>query len=73
MLLEGVQDRTPAGVGEEAKPRNERFDFERCRADEEYAQSYFFLGLGLRMLMPPMLRNCRGVIMSSISWCVGPP
>ncbi len=73
MLSERVEDRTAARVGNGAKPHNERFDFERCRADEEYAQSYFFFGLGLRMLMPPMLRNCRGVIMSSISWCVGPP
>ena len=66
VLFECVEHRTPAGVRKHAKPPHERFDFERCRADEKYAQNYF-LRFGFRMLIPPMLRNCRGVIMSSIS------
>jgi hypothetical protein len=39
LLSERVEHRTPAGVGKNAKPRNERFGFERCRADNEDAQS----------------------------------
>jgi hypothetical protein len=52
MLRTRVKDRTPAGVGESAKTRDERFDFEWCGADDEDAQSYFFVE-GLRMLTPP--------------------
>jgi hypothetical protein len=66
MIPETIQNRTPAGVGKTLQSRHERFDFERCCADEENAQSYF-LGFGLRMLTPPWLRNGRGVIISSIS------
>ena len=72
MFAKRVEDCAPAGVGETAQPRDERVDFEGCRADEENAQSYF-LEFGLRMLTPPWLRNGRGVIISSISLCVGPP
>lgn len=72
MFAKRIEDRTAAGVGKTAEPRNEGFDFERCCADEENAQSYF-LEFGLRMLTPPWLRNGRGVIISSISLCVGPP
>jgi hypothetical protein len=39
MLPKRVQDRTAAGVGETAKTRDERFDFEWCCADDEDAQS----------------------------------
>jgi hypothetical protein len=39
MIVEPVQHRTSSDVGEALQPRDERFDFEWCRADDENAQS----------------------------------
>ena len=54
MLAEAVLSRASASVGYTTQPTDQCFDFERCRADDEDAQSYFLEeDFGLRMFTPP--------------------
>src|SRR5688500_12231684 len=74
VIAETLRHRPQPRFGQTTEAADQRFKFRGCRADDENAQGcYFFVDFGLRMFTPPWFRYSRGVIISIISLCVGPP